>query len=131
VKWSERFATGIQRLDEQHQMLFKMSEDYRAALDEKRGERLYGLLLESLSAYAVAHFGMEQQCMYRYQCPAAEANGTAHLQFLEVLGWFRRRYTENGFDNVEAQRLLEFVDEWLANHIGRIDVQLKPCVEKA
>jgi hemerythrin len=131
VKWSERYATGIQQLDEQHKMLFRMSEDYRASLDEQRGERLFSLMLDSLTAYATAHFGMEQNCMFRYQCPAAQANGEAHLQFIEVLGWFRRRHAENGFKAEEAQRLVEFVDEWLANHIGRIDVQLKPCVERS
>lgn len=131
MKWSERYATGIGHLDEQHKMLFKMSEDYRETLKEERGERMYGLMLESLDEYARAHFGLEQDCMYRYRCPAAETNSKAHLQFVEVLGWFRRRYAENGFNLTEAQRLVEFVDEWLANHIGRIDVQLKPCVERA
>jgi hemerythrin len=111
-------------------MLFKMSEDYREALDQQRGERVYGVMLESLDEYAKAHFGLEQECMFRYQCPAAETNAKAHLQFVEVLGWFRRRYAEGGFNVIEARRLVEFVDEWLASHIGRIDVQLKPCVEK-
>ena len=131
MKWSDRFATGIAHLDEQHKMLFKMSEDYRETLNEERGERVYGVVLESLDEYAKAHFQLEQGCMYRYQCPAAETNDKAHQQFVEVLGWFRRRYAEAGFSLVEAQRLVEFVDEWLASHIGRIDVQLKPCVERA
>ena len=129
MKWSEWYATGIRHLDEQHKMLFKMSEDYRVALDEERGERLYVSMLESLTAYASAHFGIEQDCMFRYQCPAAEANEKAHLQFIEVLDWFRRRHAERGFNAAEAERLVTFIDEWLANHIGRIDVQLKPCVE--
>jgi hemerythrin len=33
------------------------------------------------------------------------------------------------FDQADAQRLVDFVDQWLADHIGRIDVQPKPCVE--
>ena len=86
-------------------------------------------MLDSLTGYAKAHFGLEQGCMFRYQCPAAEANGRAHLEFIEVLHWFRRRHTESGFNAAEAERLVTFIDEWLANHIGRIDVQLKPCVE--
>ena len=129
MKWSERYATGIQQLDEQHKMLFKMSEDYRATLDEGRGEHSFSVMLDSLTAYATNHFGMEQTCMFRYQCPAAEANGRAHLEFIEVLGWFRRRHAESGFKADEADRLVMFIDDWLANHIGRIDVQLKPCVE--
>ena len=98
MKWSERYATGIRHLDEQHKMLFKMSEDYRVTLDEGTRRAFIQLMLESLTAYASDHFGIEQDCMFRYQCPAAEANGKAHLQFIEVLGWFRRRHAESGFN---------------------------------
>ena len=129
MKWSPRYETGIQRLDRQHQMLFKMSEDYRAALDEGRGERIYGLMLTNLERFARLHFGAEEQCMFRYHCPAATANSEAHAHFMEQVAGFRRRFEQAPFDRAEAYRLVGFLDDWLANHIGRIDVQLKPCVD--
>jgi hemerythrin len=52
VKWSAQYVTGVTALDEQHKMLFKMSEDYREALDQGHGERVFGLLLASLDQYA-------------------------------------------------------------------------------
>jgi hemerythrin len=125
LEWSDRFATGIEHIDEQHKMLFRMSHDYRATLDEGRGERVYSLLLESLEHYARGHFGFEEQCMHRYQCPVAQTNSDAHVKFVETLAGFRQRYAATGFDKAEAQRLVQFIDGWLADHIGRIDVQLK------
>ena len=71
MKWSVQYATGITELDEQHKMLFKMSEDYREALDKGHGDRVFGVLLASLDQYAIGHFGREEHCTYRYQCPAA------------------------------------------------------------
>jgi hemerythrin len=108
-----------------------MSEDYGSALTEGEGQRVYGVLLESLDRYARAHFGAEEQCMYRYRCPVAEKNSEAHGKFVEALAGFRQRYAVSGFDRADAERLVQYVDEWLANHIGQIDTQLKPCIENS
>jgi hemerythrin len=130
MKWSERFGTGIAEIDQQHKTLFRMSEDLRATLSEGRGERVYGVWLDSLAQYAQAHFGFEERCMYRYQCPVAEVNSRAHSKFVEAVGQFRERYAAKGFNRADAQQLVQYIDDWLANHIGRIDTQLKTCVEQ-
>lgn len=128
MKWSEAYSTGITMLDSQHKTLFRMSDDYREALDAGRGERVYKVMLDSLDAYARGHFGSEEQCMYRYQCPAAAANADAHKRFLDVLADYKQQYAASGFRHDEAARLVDFIDAWLAGHIGGIDVQLKACV---
>ena len=129
MKWSAEYSTGVQRLDRQHKMLFKMSEDFRAALDEGRGEQVYGVLLKSLAAYARGHFGFEEECMHRYRCPAAEKNRLAHAQFIEIVAEFQQRYAVRRFERSDAQRLVEFLDQWLVDHICCIDAQLKPYVK--
>ena len=106
-----------------------MSEVFRAALDEGRGERVYELLLESLGSVAHFHFGFEERCMKRRHCPAAQQNAQAHPKFIEALSGFRQRYVVGGFDRADAQRLVDFVDQWLADHICRIDAQHKPYVQ--
>ena len=103
-------------------MLFRFSEDYRAALLEERGE--------TLDRYARAHFGLEEQCMYRHRCPVAERNAAAHKRFIEALAGYRARYREDGFDRQDAMRLVEYIDDWLVNHIGRIDTKLKSIAER-
>jgi hemerythrin len=126
MKWSETYSTGIKRIDDHHKALFEMSDVFRDALIEGSGERVYGGHLEALSAYARAHFGFEEGCMERCQCPAAQQNVHAHRTFLQSLSVFEERYAKVGFDREDAQRLVEFVDNWLADHICRIDIQLKP-----
>ena len=125
MEWSERYATGIERIDKQHKMLFAMTHDFAMALDEGRGERTYHILLESLDAYARAHFNFEEGCMYKHQCPAADANQRAHLGFVEYLTKCRQQYANLGFDPAAARDLMETLQRWLADHIGRIDLQLR------
>jgi hemerythrin len=121
----------VEQIDQQHRMLFQMSEDYREALDAGEGRAVYGLMLESLDDYARGHFGMEEDCMFRHQCPAAGVNIAAHGRFLAALDAFKRRFAANGFRRAEAMKLVNFIDMWLADHIARIDTQLKPCIEGA
>ncbi len=130
MKWSDDYATGVPRIDEDHQMIFKMAEDFRAALDVGRGDVVYSVLLESLSVYCRSHFAFEERCMEEFRCPAAEENKEAHGRFVEKLSEFQERYATSGYDHTDARRLVDTVDQWLDNHICRIDVHLKRCVNK-
>jgi hemerythrin-like metal-binding protein len=130
MKWSDAYATGIPRLDEQHRMIFRMAEDFRAALDEGRGMQVYGGLLQALDAYVRSHFGFEEGCMEKYGCAVARKNKEAHLRFVEVLAGFQQGYTRSGFDRADARKLVDTLDQWLADHICRIDVHLRACVGK-
>ncbi|MES2306291.1 MAG: hemerythrin family protein [Gemmatimonadota bacterium] len=130
MKWREDYATGITKIDDQHKMIFKMAEDYREALDEVQGARLYPEFLESLDLYAQGHFGFEEGCMLRYQCPAGRRNIAAHQEFVTALDGFRQGYARDGFSEVVAYELVNTIDLWLAEHICGIDVQLKRFVDQ-
>ena len=130
MKWSDEYATGVANIDDQHKMIFKMAEDFRTALDEGGGERVYRDMLESLDLYVRTHFGYEERCMDKYACPVAEGNKKAHARFVEVLSKFQQRYKSSGFDRADARDLVDTVDKWLADHICRIDTRLKDYVEE-
>jgi len=129
MKWSDEFSTGVGHLDQQHRMLFQMVTDYREALDEARGERVYDDFLRSLDAYVRVHFGSEEACMVSYACPAAEANAAAHARFVATLTWFRERHRAVGFNRDDARNLVDTLDRWLVDHICRLDVRLRPFAE--
>lgn len=129
MKWRGEYACGIQRIDEQHKMLFGMSDDFRACLDEGRGGRVYPSLLTNLESYCAGHFAFEEDCMNKYRCPVARINKEAHMGFLDVLAKFRQRHTDRGYDHTDARALIDAMDEWLDSHICAIDIHLKHCVK--
>lgn len=131
MKWSDDYATGVERIDNQHKSIFKMTEDFHAVLDEGRGERVYDTLLRSLDQYVRFHFGLEERCMDEYRCPMAERNREAHLKFVEVLSDYKQRYAAKGFELSDARGLVDTLDNWLSEHICRIDVHLKRHVKKS
>jgi hemerythrin len=129
MKWIDDYATGVERIDEQHKLIFKTTDDYRIALDADKGEKSYELMLNFLLPYCRGHFGFEENCMEKYHCPVAAQNKEAHARFKEVLEEFQRRYKASGFQETEARALLDTVEQWLAGHIGRIDVHLRECAQ--
>ena len=130
MKWIDEYATGVERIDEQHRMIFKMAEDFRSALDEGKGKVVYPTLLESLSLYCDGHFGFEEDCMAEHSCPVAQINEKAHARFLETLSGFQRQYADQGYDSFEARKLVDTIDKWLSDHICNIDVHLRNCVKE-
>jgi hemerythrin len=108
-----------------------MTEDFRAALDEGKGEGVYAELLHSLDLYVRSHFRYEEGCMEKYACPAAEGNHNAHVKFVETLSGFQERYASHGFDRSDSRELVDTLDVWLDKHIGRMDTQLRKSVEEA
>jgi len=131
MKWSDQYATGNEQIDDQHRMIFRMAEDFRAALDEGRGEGVYEEMLQSLDLYVRTHFGFEEKCMDKYGCPVAAGNKKAHGRFVEVLAKFQERYGASGFDRMDARELVDTIDQWLVDHICRIDARLKEYVGKS
>ncbi len=127
MKWKDEFATGVERVDRQHKMLFRVADDYREAIEQRRGESSYRPLLDFLEDYSKSHFRFEERCMVERRCPVAHKNKAAHDVFLTVLRDFQQRYSTNGFRIEDAHELVDTVDDWLASHICRIDVHLKNC----
>ena len=130
MKWNVDCDTGVQHIDEDHKLIFKMAEDFHAALDVGRGDAVYSMLLESLSLFCRGHFGFEEQCMEELSCPVAEKNNEENVRLFENLSKFQELYAANGYDHTDAGRLIDTVEQWLEKHISRIDVHLKRCVNK-
>lgn len=128
MEWTTEYATGIEHLDNQHKMLFRMESDFSHALDEGGGEGVYSEFLRSLELYSRIHFGAEEECMHRFQCPAASANLEGHRAFRDLLEESQALLTANGYRREDALATAERIRQWLVGHIGRIDTQLKPIV---
>jgi len=130
MKWIEDYATGVEQIDKDHQMIFQMSEDFRAALDEGLGGEVYSVMLDNLSAYCRGHFCFEERCMTEHQCPVAQLNKAEHKKFMQTLSGFQQRYATQGYNRVDGRQLVDTIDQWLDRHICRIDIHLKRCVSK-
>jgi hemerythrin len=130
MKWEDKYAIGIQRVDKQHRMIFRVTDDFRDALDEGSGERTYAIFLNFLDDYCEKHFKTEEQYMEENHCPVAQKNKEEHSIFHATIHDYQQRLKDSGYMDSSARALLNLIDQWIKSHICKIDKQLKGYVKK-
>lgn len=130
MKWKNEYAIGITPIDEQHKTIFGMCERYTQDLSDGKGEAVFPNFLKSLIEYCDTHFGFEEHCMHVLECPFAEKNKESHKLFSEAIRKFRLRYEVLGFNSADSLLLAETVEQWLAEHICKVDMKLAESVKK-
>jgi hemerythrin-like metal-binding protein len=128
-QWTEAMATGDAQLDAEHRTLISWINRLSEANSAGKGEAEVRRILNFLGAYAARHFAHEESCFARHTCRHAGANRKAHEQFVETLGRITEECDAHGVTASRALELQRILGEWLQNHILRVDVALKPCIE--
>ncbi len=130
LKWSEDYATGIELIDDQHKRLFQYVNDLEDAVRQSDvNHELLLKILDFFEEYAKVHFGNEESCMHRYKCPVAKTNQAAHRRFIESYEYYKGVLKKEGPSYVLYKALLNWAQQWLLEHICKVDLQLKPCVK--
>jgi diguanylate cyclase (GGDEF)-like protein/hemerythrin-like metal-binding protein len=117
--WDEHFVTGLTIVDEQHQGLVALINEFGEHLssdDPVSLEELDRIFIE-LSNYAQYHFTEEEQFMRQIGIDAAYFNHhhSKHWRFLKELTDMRD--LSSGIDFDSSASLLKFLTHWLAYHI--------------
>ena len=132
--WSEQFETGHSLVDTQHRMLISYInrlEDLAQNTNPSRVEvELFLRFIEFLETYILTHFREEEACMHRFKCPVHVENKQAHRAFLDFFRKFKLRLEAEGYRPEVVQELHDACSAWIQQHILRIDVQLKPCLNQ-
>ncbi|NQZ76166.1 MAG: hemerythrin family protein [Ekhidna sp.] len=129
ITWSEKFEIGIEEIDEQHQSLFNYINDLEECIQdgEYEGNRIQ-IIFNFFQLFCATHFSLEETCMIKDVCPVYEQNKKAHANFLAYYKKFRVTYKTA----INKLALLEefhgILIKWLANHIMKIDMQMKKKV---
>ena len=128
ISWDPSMTTGIESVDNQHKQLIAWLNDLLTAMSVGHGRAEIQGVLDRLGGYAVMHFGHEEDCMERYQCPVAAQNAAAHKEFVATFSAFREEFERTGPTAHLVVRVEAELMRWLTTHIKRTDTQLAVCV---
>lgn len=129
ISWSDSFATGVPRVDLEHQKLVGMLNELEQAIQTGRGSQVINTIVSGLATYSATHFSYEENCMEQYKCPMAAQNKQAHAQFMTVVAKARTRLA-NGGNALAAQQVHRELCDWVINHVLKVDSALKGCVKQ-
>ena len=128
VVWGPQLSNGWDEQDSQHKWLvdnigaFQKLLREAAAKNESLDPSVVGGTLDSLSAYVVFHFEMEELAMDHAGYPRAEIHKGIHEHFVEKVNAVRARVLQGDYSVVGD--LTSFLLTWLVTHIHGEDMTL-------
>jgi hemerythrin-like metal-binding protein len=134
VEWSdEKYAIGVEQVDDQHRQLFGLLNDLHDAMQEGKGRDVVGETLAELEEYTYYHFDSEEEfmndCGFSHDCDGCfMAHQDAHRTFEEEVSELRE-LAENGNATV-AMKTMRFLRSWLSEHVGDVDQQLETYLDE-
>ncbi len=124
IKWTPALSTGVTLLDEHHKSIFHWLAELEAAAADKR--RLLGVYsVARLKHYAIAHFAAEEALMKAANYPKLDEHMAEHALFRVKLAELQ---TSTIVQDVSSDTV-EFLKEWLTNHITKTDMAYVPCLK--
>ena len=128
LTWNSQYAVGVQALDAQHTGLFKALNDLHDAMMKGQAQKLTGSLLNKLVDYTRKHFAAEEAMMASTGYPGLAAHRLKHRALTGQVEEYVARY-DKGEITLNVQ-LLNFLREWLTNHIEKTDKEYGPWMNQ-
>lgn len=121
MDWSDRFALGIDLIDQQHQVLFRLIDQLAKAIQDETSEAELQTIFRKLHDYTLTHFAAEERLMAHYAYPADQNHHESHRALEHSLEQLVER-AKTGEPLVSIQTM-NFLRLWLYNHIDGTDRQ--------
>lgn len=124
--FTNKYRTGIALIDDEHKRLFEIIKETNDLIQAELLHDKYDpivQILRELKDYTIMHFEDEERYMEKIHYEGLELQRIAHTAFVD-------RLNEINLDDVDrAQKeyldeLLEFLLNWLTNHILKMDKQI-------
>ncbi len=123
IKWDPKLKIGIPQIDQQHETLVNMCNDfYQSLLQNNNSDEYKEIVRETLEKcmrYAETHFKDEEKLMLASKFPGYKAHKASHDAFVEKVD-----ITYSDIDHLpiaEAIKFAHFLYNWIQNHIAYED----------
>jgi len=123
-------TTRMPEIDEEHKEWIKRYNNFDQAVTMGRGVSAVQETLNFLADYAEAHFKHEESLAAQHNSPVAVLNHENHDQFRAKLRELRGWVEQGGASNVEVVAIKHDMEQWLVNHICKVDTRILPTPGK-
>ncbi len=128
MTFGQDYSVGVETVDSQHKGLFDIVNELHGAMLKGQAQKLTGPLLNKLVSYTLTHFATEEEMMTATQYPGLEAHKAEHVNLVKQVAEYVERH-ERGEVTLNLH-LLNFLRDWLANHILKVDKEFGPWLNE-
>ena len=115
VTWSPEYSVGVEKFDEQHQILFDIVNELFTAMSEGKGQAELEEVFKRLIEYTKTHFASEERMMQAYQYPEFSGHLAQHQDLTNRVLDYQGQYLAGKIGL--SLPIIQFLKSWLTNHI--------------
>jgi len=125
IKWDEdKFDVGVELFNKHHKRLVDLLNLLHSVIDSTNNKKHVEIIFNELAKYTVYHFEAEEKAMEMYNYNHFALHQIEHKKFVSTVVDSIERYKQ-GITMVEVIKLLDFLREWIINHILKSDMKYK------
>lgn len=121
IVWRDSYSVGIDGIDEHHRYLLDWMNRVHKAVNESAGAVEIAKALFALEKYTRIHFKAEERLLAAHGYAGLERHRQQHRSFEAELRELREEINHNPF--VAGMGMVEYLRDWLFNHILKVDQQ--------
>lgn len=125
IEWKKEYSVGVKMFDEQHRVFFGIINSLYDAIIARRDQEVLDDIFRSLFRYTDFHFKSEEQYFDEFQYDHAEEHRLAHEALSRRVAELREKQIKGQMES--SYELLDFLEDWLVEHIMGMDKQYGPC----
>jgi len=127
LKWTDDLETGIPFVDQDHKILVDLLNQAHDCIGVAEETATLGSVINALVDYTEFHFVREERLMAAADFPDLIAHCDMHRTLSKSVQKIRVTYA-TGADSIKAQEVVEFLRDWLINHILKQDFRYRASV---
>ena len=133
IVWDQSYNTGVTEIDDQHKILVKTLNEAQRNLNMGSSIEILDQITKDLLNYALYHFEMEEELMLE-----SKYNENKQEEYKQHIKQHRnfstkvvsiRESIQTGH-HIDEKELIDFLKNWLINHINNIDKKFTVYLQK-
>ncbi len=128
VEWEDKFSVDISTIDEEHKKLISILNKAVFANEHTDNTVETKDILGDMVEYARKHFSTEEAYMVKFKFPEYQLHRNEHLDFTSKT--ITSYHDLLSGDCQIANEILEYLEQWLVNHIQVTDKKYIDCFKK-
>ena len=125
IEWKEEHSVGISIIDEEHKKFINIINKVIVAKQHDNNPQKIEAVVHEIIDYAWNHFKTEESYMVEFRYPEYQYHKEEHLDFTHRSISYFKRVTSGDYRILNE--ILEFLKQWLVNHIQGTDKKYKEC----
>ncbi|WP_158240752.1 bacteriohemerythrin [Telmatospirillum siberiense] len=129
IRWQDTFTIGVADIDADHQVLISLLNQLSETREEGQSRDVVGSVFNVLIEYTIKHFAREERLMELCGFSGLAEHRQQHQRIAERVQKYQRQYEAGCHTAVDE--LLDFLNNWLVEHIIGEDTHIRSWVEGA